>query len=148
MVMILFHVGEERYACDCDYIVEIVPKVPLKQVSHAPPYLAGLIRYNALLVPVLEFAQLCDNRPCQNMLSTRIIMLRQKSEEKTPQMMGLMAERVTEIIPQNTSDFSKHTVSFQNAAFLTGVLADDGGVIQQVDINQLFGLVSSMRSTK
>src|SRR5258707_1394055 len=100
MVMLLFYVGEDRYACDCDYITEIIACVPLKQVTHTPDYLAGLVRYSGLLIPVLDLAQLLDGRPCAHVLSTRIVILRENPKQEPSQHMGLIAERVTEMIPQ------------------------------------------------
>lgn len=145
--MLLFYVGEERYACDCDHVVEVIPRVPLKQVAHAPPYLAGLVRFSSQLVPVLDFAQLRDSRPCANIMSTRIVIVQASGEENNGRrLMGVMGERITETIPLVPGDFSQHNMSFKNAAYLAGVHADDKGVIQMVDIALLFPIVHNVLS--
>jgi chemotaxis-related protein WspB len=146
MVMLLFYLGEERYACDCDSVVEVVPRIPLKIVAHAPPYLAGLMRYTGLLMPVLDFAQLRDGRPSENWMSTRIVVLQNSTDIAQRQLMGMIAERLTETIPQEPKDFSQHNMSFRNVPYLTGVYGDDHGVIQLVDTAQLFPIVHNIFS--
>lgn len=142
MVMLLFYVGEERYACACDQVLEVVPRIPLKQVTHVPNYLAGLLRYGASLVPVVDFAQLRDARSCLNRLSTRIAILQEEvSSKEIPRLMGLMAEQLTETLDQQPSDFAQHNMVFKNAPYLTGVLGDDRGLIQLVDMKKLFEVV-------
>lgn len=149
MVMLLFYVGEERYACDSGPVVEVVPRISLKVVAHGPPYLAGMILYEGFLLPVLDFVQLRDGRPAEQCLSTRIIIL-QKSTESVQsagrQLMGMIAERVTETIPLLPSAFSQRSVSFLNAPYLTAVYGDDQGVIQMVDIQHLFPVVHQIFS--
>lgn len=146
MVMLLFYVGEERYACDCDSVVEVVPRVPLKVVAHAPPYLAGLVRYVGLLLPVLDFAQLRDGRPSENRMSTRIIILQNLTDGANRQLMGMIVERLTETTPLEPKDFSQHNMSFRNVPYLTGVYGDDHGVIQMVETLQLFPVVHNIFS--
>lgn len=146
MVMLLFYVGEERYACECDHVLEVIPRVPLKLVAHAPPFLAGLLRYAGLLVPVLDFVQLRDGRPSVNVLSTRIMMIQGTSQGAIRQLMGLMVECLTETLPQTKADFTQHNMSFQNAPYLTGVYDDDRGVIQMVDTERLFPIVHNIFS--
>lgn len=146
MVMLLFYVGEERYACACDQVLKVVPRVPLKHVAHAPTYLAGLLRYGGFLVPVVDFAQLRDGRPGSNSLSTRIVIFQEQWSAENPKLMGLLAERLTETIEQAPTDFVQHNVVFKNTPYLTGVLGDDHGVIQLVDIAQLFPIVHSVFS--
>lgn len=146
MVMLLFHVGEERYACECDRVLEVIPRVPLKLVAHAPPFLAGLLRYAGLLVPVLDFVQLRDGRPSVNVLSTRIMMIQGTSQGAIRQLMGLMVECLTETLPQTKADFTQHNMNFQNAPYLTGVYDDHRGVIQMVDTERLFPIVHNVFS--
>lgn len=146
MVMLLFYVGEERYACDCTHAVEVVPRVPLKVVAHAPPYLAGLIRYAGLLLPVLDFVQLRDSRPAENCLSTRIVILQNSPDLSSRLLMGMITERLTETIPLEPKDFTQHNMSFRNVPYLTGVYGDDRGVIQLVDTVRLFPVVHNVFS--
>lgn len=146
MVMLLFYVGEERYACDCGPVVEVVPRVPLKIVAHSPPYLAGLLRYAGLLLPVLDFVQLRDGRPAENMMSTRIMILESSIENGQRQLMGVIAERLTETTTLEPKDFSQHNMSFRNVPYLTGVYGDDRGVIQMVETRHLFPIVHNIFS--
>lgn len=142
MVMLLFYVGEERYACSCEPIVEIIPRLPLKPMMHAPAFLPGLVRYNGILVPVLDFVRLRDGRSCSESLSSRIIVVRDaETPEEDTHLLGLMAERVTEIIEQSPSSFTSQALSYKNAPYLGGVLGDELGLIQAVDVVQLFPLV-------
>lgn len=146
MVMLLFYVGEDRYACDCTPVVEVVPKVPLKIVAHAPPHLAGLIRYTGSLFPVLDFVQLRDGRPADDQMSTRIILVDNGKEANERQLMGMIVERLTETIPLEPKDFSQHNMSFRNLPYLSGVYGDDYGVIQLVETIHLFPVIQNIFS--
>lgn len=146
MVMLLFHVGDERYACSCDQIVEIIPQTSLKQVTHSAPYLAGLLRYGSSFIPVVDFSQLRERRASANRLSTRIIIFQEGADLLEKRMLGLLAERVTDIIEESPNAIASQKASFQDAPYLSGVYGDDKGVIQHIDVKELFSLVSQVYS--
>ena len=75
MLLLTFTAGPNRYAVDVRRVVEVVPRVELQSVPHAPAILAGLLEYRGKVVPVIELGLLLGTRPSQDCLSTRIILV-------------------------------------------------------------------------
>lgn len=143
MLMLLFHVGEERFACDCEYITEVIPRVPLRAISHTSEGVTGILNYAGQPVPVLDFSQLCAGRESSEHLSTRIILFSRTTKDKDEQQtLGMMAERVTNTLHKKKSDFSNSGVKYRDASYLGGVNNDQSGIIHEVLVDELFHLVS------
>ena len=51
MLILTFNAGMNRYAIDSTRVVELVPKVDLRSIPHAPPFLAGLLAIAARSFP-------------------------------------------------------------------------------------------------
>jgi chemotaxis-related protein WspB len=143
MLMLLFYVGEERYAIAAKSVVEVVPMVSLKKVYNAPEYVAGLFNYRGHIVPVIDVCQLIQNQECQLHLSTRIIILnylvsQEKSKKtETTRLLGMMAERVTETTNRSESDLIPPTVSLEKASYFGGIITDERGMIQCLRVENL-----------
>ena len=75
MLLLTFTAGAHRYAVDVARVVELVPRVELRDVPHAPASLAGLLGYRGQVVPVIDLGVLLGAAPCQDRLSTRIILV-------------------------------------------------------------------------
>jgi chemotaxis-related protein WspB len=75
MLLLTFTAGANRYAVDAAWVVELVPRVELRPVPHAPAFLAGLLEYRGKVVPVIDLGLLLGADPCQDRLSTRIILV-------------------------------------------------------------------------
>jgi chemotaxis-related protein WspB len=55
MLMLIFQVGDERYAIETSQIVEIVPMVMLQKATSAlPDYVAGAFNYQGKVIPVIS----------------------------------------------------------------------------------------------
>jgi chemotaxis-related protein WspB len=101
MLMVVFHLGDERYAVSANCVIEIVPSVALKAVPHVPAYVAGLFNYRTHVTPVIDLCQLALNRACRPLLSSRILLIDYDRVTGRPpdgrrRILGLLAERVTE----------------------------------------------------
>ena len=75
MLLLTFTAGTNRYAIDVTRVVEVVPRVELRKIPHAPAFLAGLLGYRGEVVPVIDLGLLLDAAPCRDCLSTRIILV-------------------------------------------------------------------------
>ncbi len=146
MLMLLFYVGNERYACECDTIVEVIPQVALRQVSTSQEYLIGLLNYANMPIPIVDFTQLCAGRSSIPYLSTRIIIFRRQLENQPEQTLGLLAERVTDTIDREPTDFMNSGFSLRHGSFIGGVAHDTHGLIYQVLVDQLFDTVHKVFS--
>lgn len=146
MLMLLFYVGEERFSCICDPIVEIIPQVPLRKLMHSQPYLMGVLNYTGIPIPIVDFSQLCSARSSHPYLSTRIIIFRRNVEGEPEQTLGLIAERVTDTIDRDPSDFKNSGFALRHGKFIGGVVNDSQGLIYHVLIDELFATVHQVFS--
>jgi chemotaxis-related protein WspB len=54
MLLLLFEIGNGRYALEVNQIIEIVPLVKFKKIPHSPDYVAGLMNYRGKGLPVID----------------------------------------------------------------------------------------------
>lgn len=137
MLFLVFHLGADRYAVDAKEVVEVLPAVRLKQIPLAPAWVAGVLSYRTVPVPVIDMSALALGQPAPRRLSTRIILVNYPDRHGVPRLLGLMAEKTTETLRRQRSDFVSPGVSHANARFLGPVAADAHGFVQWVDVNQL-----------
>ena len=138
MLMLLFRIGGERYVCQCDQIVEIFPRVPVRSVIQAPAYVVGLFTYRGFPIPVIDFSMLVSGRQSNHFLSTRMILFQKEAFGGGAMYLGLIAERVTDTIESNPTEFLETGIELIDANFLGGILSDDKGLIHYILINKLF----------
>jgi chemotaxis-related protein WspB len=164
MLMLLCYVGDERYALESSRIVEIVPKVALKKLHHAPEYIPGLFNYRGRIIPVIDLCHLIQGHPCRPHLSTRIILVKYQQHHfsglqsrdlantllddyttieenlfstNSPQILGLMAERVTETFKKPKTEFVDPGIRVDTAPYLGEIMTDEKGMIQFVRVEYL-----------
>ena len=114
MLLLLFETGNGRFALDCREVVEIIPLIRLKKIPAAPPFVAGIINYHSQAVPVLDLCVLTESVPCREVYSTRIVLVRYPLSEDDDRLVGLIAERVTDVVK-----------SSQTCRRTSGVLIDE-----------------------
>lgn len=187
MLMLLFYIGDDRYALEGSRVVEVVPRVALKTLHHAPEYIPGLFNYRSRFVPVIDLCHLIQGTPCRPLLSSRIILVnyRQDSPEGdslpsswlqrsrldaiaphfpkpneeddtnreqdnyatltgsrivstyTSQILGLMAEKVTETLNKPETEFVDPGIKLNAAPYLGEMITDEQGMIQFVRVEYL-----------
>lgn len=148
MLFVLFHLGRERYALEASRVVEVVPLLALKRFPQAPRGVAGVFIYRGRPVPALDLCELTLGRPAVEQLSTRIVIVQHGDPPAAGQLIGLIAERVTETLRREPADFVDAGVRLAGAPFLGPVLKDDQGMIQLLCAEKLLeqgfsGLVSA-----
>ena len=132
MLLLLFQIGETRYALDTAAVLEIAPRATLRPVLGAPPGVAGLLDYHAAPVPVLDLSALATGQPAPMRFSTRLILV------QTPHgVVGLLAERATGLLQRQPADFTRTGLPGAGAPFLGPVTTDDDGFIHRVQVEAL-----------
>src|SRR2546428_9181135 len=140
MLLVIFYLGKDPYALESSQVVEIVPRILLKELPHAPQYVAGLFDYRGVIVPVIDLCRMTQGRACSEHLSTRVILVRypyDRYDGQKERVLGLMAERVTETIEKSESDLAAPGVSVDEAAYLGDVISDARGIIQCIRVERL-----------
>lgn len=144
MLLLIFHVGKERYGLDSRRVIEVVPKVALKPVPHTPQYVAGLFNYRGRIVPVVDLSALIADTPCGALLSTRIILVDYPGVDRR-HILGLLAERVTETLKCREEDFNPPGIATSEGPYLGDLLVDDEGMIQRIRVEEI--LPQSLRES-
>jgi chemotaxis-related protein WspB len=132
MLFVLFHLGPERYALEAARVVEVVPLLALKRFPQSPRGVAGVFTYRGRPVPALDLCELTVGRPAQENFSTRIILIKHGKLPGEQQLVGLIAERVTETLRREENEFLDPGVQLASSPFLGPVLMDGKGVVQVV----------------
>ncbi len=145
MLMVVFNLGEDRYALDCSQVEAIIPQTQRRQLPQTPEYVAGVFNYRGTLVPVIDMCELTLGRPCEKLYSTRTILVRYPLAGGQAKLLGLLAEKVTETIKSSTGDFSSTGIAGPDGSYLGGMLDDEQGLVACVRIEGL--LSEEVRNT-
>jgi chemotaxis-related protein WspB len=138
MSMLLFHVGEERYVIDYSLIVRVIPQIKLHALINSPSYLEGFLLIENHSIPVINFCWLIANRKARFALDTRIILLHPKEKSSKSCMFGILGEKITELIDLTLAEFLPAEFSTRKISFIDKIYQDQKGMIQHVDIENLF----------
>jgi chemotaxis-related protein WspB len=166
MLLLTFIAGADRYAVDVARVVELVPRVELRPVPHAPAHLAGLLGYRGHVVPVIDLGLLLGAAPCQERLSTRIILvdaapgghngvgdqptdpagapgLPPTDPSRRGRLLGLIAERVSDLVRVDSEQVVPAPVHLPRAPYLDAIARTDQGIVPLIDIPKLSWVVSA-----
>ena len=138
MLLLLFNVGEDVYAIDAASVVEVLPLVDIKSVAHASRSLAGTFNYRGAFVPAIDLSALMLGRSAQARLSTRIILIK-TSENRESRLLGLIAEKTTETMRCEPSDFVPPGVVSDAAPYLGPIAKGRRGFVQRIEVDKLPG---------
>lgn len=134
MLLLLFETSDGRYALDSRDVVEIIPLVIPKKITAAPAYMAGIINYRGEPVPVFDLCALADGTPCKPLYSTRIILVRYPLAAGREKLVGLIAERVTDVIKSDHTDLGASGVLINEALNSQATGSGNNGIIQKFDL--------------
>jgi chemotaxis-related protein WspB len=160
MLLLTFTAGPNRYAIDVARIVELVPRVELRPIPHAPAFLAGLLSYRGNIVPVIDLCLLLDVAPCRDCLSSRIILVRdapidhnqskpdrnhagedtdraQPDRPRPTGLLGLVAEHVSDLTYTQPEQVVPAPVSVPEAPYLGAVVQTDQGIVQLIAVERV-----------
>ena len=160
MLLLTFIAGANRYAIDVARVVELVPKVELRSIPHAPPYLAGLLGYRGKVVPVIDLGLLMGTAPCRDCLSTRIILVNDapgdhnhgkddpddssENRRRSPSnpmpdssLLGLIGEQVSDLTYVQREQLVPSPVRLLQAPFLDAIVQTDQGIVQLIAVERV-----------
>jgi chemotaxis-related protein WspB len=143
--VLVFHVGEERYAIETRVLLEVVPAVPLREVPGTAPALAGLLDYRGHVVPVVDLCRLFGRGPCPERLRNRIMVCDlvaagavAPDAPPAERLVGALAEDVTRIARLDPERDLAHPGPVSPGVPALGALLRSGeGLLQLVDVGDL-----------
>lgn len=130
MLFLLFQLGDDRYALEASRVVEAVPLLELRRLPQAPKGVAGMINYLGRPVPVVDVSELTLGQCARERLSTRIILVNHADDAGRAHLLGLIAERATDLLHKEPSDLAQPVGHASRAAYLGPVFIDGKGPVQ------------------
>lgn len=137
MLALLLYAGSNAYALDTRGVIEVVHATDLRPLPSAPPVVRGVLNLHRQPVPVLDLCKLTGSPPCDNVRCTRIVLMHYPSPEKPENILGLLAERITETRTIEERELRSTGILVRNAKYLGRVLPDGGQMIQWLNIEHL-----------
>jgi chemotaxis-related protein WspB len=137
VLVLTFRAGESLYAVDARRVIEVVPRVGLRAVPHAPDYLAGLLDFRGKVVPVVDFRVLVGDAPCREALSTRVVLSEITLHDGRERVIGLAAEQVNRVVKIGAEQIASPAMSLEGATYLGAVAHVGGGLVQLVVADRL-----------
>ena len=131
------YVGNSRFALSAKDVIAIVPVVSLHKVPKSPDYIVGILNYHGDSVPVIDVRVLLDGKKSNNRLSTRIVIIKFDADTNDRRMIGLLAEKLTEVTRVDESEFKASGVQNDNATYLGDVLTDEKGILQRLIVSEM-----------
>ncbi len=134
MLVLTFRVADVPYAVAVRRVVEVVPRVALRAIPHAPRFLAGLLRYRGGAVPVVDLGLLMGETACCDRLDTRIILVDCGLHGgEGLGYLGLIAERVDNVQLVDESKRAVAGLEIGGALYLGPIYETDDGLLQLVE---------------
>lgn len=140
MLALAFSVGPDRYAVDVRRVARVVPRIGLRPVPHADGALAGLLDYAGAAVPVMDLGKLLGGEPSASRLSTRIMLLR-ADPARPADLLGLIAEQVTDLRDVPDDDGSELPFATRAGRALGPIVRLDRGMVQLLRVEHLVPLL-------
>jgi chemotaxis-related protein WspB len=134
------HIGGAGYLLDASRIVRVLPLMQVKRIPHVPAAVAGCFDYQGAVLPLIDLTELVLARPAPRHLSTRVILVPfgpAKGPGGRDDLLGLMAEKATEMIRIDPSQFTAAAVTSDAAPYMGAVKSIDGTMLQQIEVTRL-----------
>ncbi len=127
MLLLTLQADESLYAVDVARVVEVVPRVNLRRLPHAPVFLAGVFDYRGIIVPVIDLGTLLGSAPCRSLLSTRIVLVDSRPGEQAaigprPWLLGIIAERVSDVVSVKPEGVISAAMQLPTAPYLGSIV--------------------------
>ena len=134
---IQFVVGNNRFVLPAADVLGVVPLATLHDVPQAPEYVAGILNYHGLSVPVIDVTRLMAGNKTEFRLSARIVLLKVRIPGQPENIVGLLAEKVTEVMRLFENEFKKSGVKHAGAKYLGDVVTDNAEIRQRLNVSEL-----------
>jgi chemotaxis-related protein WspB len=142
MLLLTLQADESLYAVDVARVVEVVPRINLRRLPHAPVFLAGVFDYRGIIVPVIDLGTLLGSAPCRGLLSTRIVLVDSRPVEQAaigprPWLLGLIAERVSDVVSVKLEGVISAAMQLPTAPYLGSIVELDHEMAQLILIDRV-----------
>ena len=137
-LFLLFRIGAERYALEATAVAEVLPRLVLKPIAHAPHWVAGVFAHRGAVVPVIDLSALTFGHAAQSRTSTRLVLVHYRAHaERAPQWLGLILEQATDTLRCAPAEFKHYGLDNRQAPYLGPVREDELGLLQWIRVEDL-----------
>lgn len=137
-LFLLFRIGDERYALEAVEIAEVLPRLPLKAIAHAPHWVAGVLAHRGQMIPVLDLAALTFGQSARSRTSTRLVLVHYRVDAEQPmRLLGLILEQASDMLRCVPDEFRDYGLDNCDAAYLGPVREDASGLVQWIRVQDL-----------
>jgi len=137
-LFLVFHIGSERYALKATEVAEVLPRLPLKPIAHAPAWVAGIFAHRGAMVPVIDLSALTFGTPAQARTSTRLVLVNYQPDARAPaRRLGLILEQATDTLRCDPAEFQPYGLDNRQARYLGPVREDERGLMQWIGVADL-----------
>ncbi|WP_338479859.1 chemotaxis protein CheW [Pseudomonas trivialis] len=137
-LFLLFHIGSERFALKATEVAEVLPRLPLKPIAHAPAWVSGIFAHRGALVPVIDLSALTFGTAAQARTSTRLVLVNYQPQSwAAPRRLGLILEQATDTLRCDPAEFKPYGLDNREAPYLGPVREDAAGLTQWIGVNEL-----------
>lgn len=137
MLFLLFNIGNDRYVIDVRQVAEVLPLLGVKHIPLMPPGVAGVFNYRGKPVPVIDLNELTYGGPAAQRLSTRIVLVYYQTPAGSHHLLGLIAEKATELVRYDVDRFTEPGVTNRETPYLGPVVTEETGLTQWIDPQKL-----------
>lgn len=137
-LFLVFHIGSERFALKATEVAEVLPRLPLKPIAHAPLWVAGIFAHRGALVPVIDLSALTFGTSAQARTSTRLVLVNYQPQPwSESRRLGLILEQATDTLRCDPAEFQPYGLDNQQAPYLGPVREDAQGLMQWISVADL-----------
>lgn len=137
MLFLTLRIGSDYYALSAADVVEVLPLVDIKEYPQAPRGIAGLVNYRGAPVPVVDLTLMATGVSSRLSMTTRLALLNYLPNGGTSNLLGLVAEEMTDTFLAVDGDFVATGVDVPEAAYLGPVIKRGNKLVQRVEVIQL-----------
>lgn len=131
-LFLVFYIGNERYALAAGDVVEVLPRLPLKPIAHAPEWVAGVFAHRDRMVPVIDISAMTFGTAAVARTSTRLVLVNYRG-----QLLGLLLEQASDTLRCDPAEFQPYGVDNRDAPYLGPVRKDEAGLLQWLSVDDL-----------
>lgn len=140
MNVVVWTASGNLYATAIEHVVEIIPVVRARPQPRTAKCLRGLINYRGRLIPLVDMSVLLGDAPCQDRMSSRIVVVR--TDHADTEGSGWKGMLVEELLGSTDIDFADAEAVHPGATtdatrFLGPVALTSRGTIQLAEPSRI-----------
>jgi len=137
MLILTMNIGKERYGINSQLVSEVIPMINLDQVPMVEKIIKGIFNYRGKPTPVVDLCQFFENRDSENNQGSRIVIINCQQGTGADRSIGLVAERVTEVLKCDESQLLSSGITSENTPFLGKIYKHKDEMIQLIDTRKI-----------